>query len=264
MSDTVRQNIADGIFTITMNRPKHLNALNWEMLNGLRQAVEFVLERPDEVRCIVIEGAGKHFMAGGDIVYFQSLMDKSAEEKRHKFNDLISSLHQFVTSLAEVPVPVVAKVRGAAAGFGISLVAGCDMAFASQGAFFTSAYNILGTTPDGGSTYYLPRTVSMKKAMEVVLLTHRYSAPEALQMGLVNQVVDESALDEQVAKSVLQISQSAKTAVRNTKKLIRSSYNNNLNDQLALELECFLESAVTGDFSEGVNAFVDKRKPNFT
>jgi len=262
MSDTVHHTTANGISTITMNRPKQLNALNGEMLGRLHQAVNNICKHKEQVRCVVIQGEGRHFMAGGDIAYFQTLMGQSQEEL---FHELISSLHRLVMRLAELPVPVIAKVRGAAAGFGISLVAGCDLAVASRDAFFTSAYNLLGTSPDGGSTYYLPRTVNMKKTMEIMLLTQRYSAQDALEMGLINQIADDdAALDEQVTKMTANIANSSKLAVKNTKILIRRSYENSLEMQLVLEQKCFLESAMTSDFSEGVNAFVEKRKPDFS
>ena len=258
----VETNLQDGVFTITLSRPKQFNALNWDMLNGLDEAVQFI-EGSSDVRCVVIEGEGDNFMAGGDIVYFHDLIDTEADEKRRIFGELISSVHQLVERLADLPVPVIAKVRGAAAGFGISLVAGCDLAIGTKNSFYTSAYNLLGTSPDGGSTFYLPRSVGMKKAMEIALLTKRYSADEAIEIGLINQVVDDEDLNATVGKVASQIAKSARLAVSNAKRLIRQSFQNDLNNQLKLEQELFLDCAVSNDFSEGVQAFVEKRPPNF-
>ena len=258
----VETNLQDGVFTITLSRPKQFNALNWDMLNGLAEAVQFI-EGSSDVRCVVIEGKGDNFMAGGDIVYFHDLIDTEADEKRKIFSELISAVHQLVERLAALPVPVIAKVRGAAAGFGISLVAGCDLAIGTKNSFYTSAYNLLGTSPDGGSTFYMPRSVGMKKAMEIALLTKRYGADEALEIGLINQVVDDEDLNATVGKVANQIAKSARLAVSNAKKLIRESFQNDLNSQLKLEQELFLDCAGSDDFAEGVRAFVEKRPPNF-
>ena len=258
----VETNLKDGVFTITLSRPKQFNALNWDMLNGLDKAVE-IIEGISDVRCVIIEGKGDNFMAGGDIVYFHDLIDTEADEKRKIFSELISAVHQLVERLAALPVPVIAKVRGAAAGFGISLVAGCDLAIGTNNSFYTSAYNLLGTSPDGGSTFYMPRSVGMKKAMEIALLTKRYSADEALEIGLINQVVDDEDLNATVGKIANQIAKSARLAVSNAKKLIRQSFQNDLNSQLKLEQELFLDCAGSDDFAEGVRAFVEKRPPNF-
>lgn len=260
--NSVETHLQDGIFTITLSRPKQFNALNWDMLNGLDEAVQFI-ERSTDVRCVVIEGKGDNFMAGGDIVYFHDLIDTEAVEKRKIFSELISTVHQLVERLADLPVPVIAKVRGAAAGFGISLVAGCDLAIGTKNSFYTSAYNLLGTSPDGGSTFYMPRSVGMKKAMEIALLTKRYSADEALEIGLINQVVDDEDLNDTVGKVAYQIAKSAHLAVSNAKRLIRQSFQNNLNSQLKLEQELFLDCAGSDDFAEGVRAFVEKRPANF-
>ena len=260
--NSVETHLQDGIFTITLSRPKQFNALNGDMLNGLDKAVQSI-EGSSEVRCVVIEGEGDNFMAGGDIVYFHDLIDAESDEKRKIFGELISSVHQLVERLANLPVPVIAKVRGAAAGFGISLVVGCDLAIGTKNSFYTSAYNLLGTSPDGGSTFYLPRSVGMKKAMEIVLLTKRYNADEALEIGLINQVVDDEDLNAAVERVTNQIAKSARLAVSNAKRLTRQSFQKNLNNQLKLEQELFLDCAVSDDFAEGVRAFVEKRPPNF-
>ena len=259
---TVVTSLKGGIYEITMNRPKQLNALNWELLNELIEAIG-VAENDSNVRCIVIRGEGQHFMAGGDILYFHKLLDWDKQSKVEEFSKLISTVHEFVENIAALPVPVIASVRGAAAGFGISLVAGCDLAIASTTSFYTSAYNLLGTSPDGGSTYYLSRSVGAKKAMEIVLTTKRYSAQDALQMGLINKVVEDGELEKATAQIAGLIENSSRIAVRNAKRLVRNSFQSDLTGQLQSELDCFLECAVSEDFAEGVRAFVEKRKPEF-
>ncbi len=258
----VETNLKNGVFTITLSRPKQFNALNWDMLNHLREAVSLI-QTDAQARCVVIEGRGDNFMAGGDIIYFHGLLDSSEEEKKRQFDELILEVHRMVEQLANLPVPVIAKVRGAAAGFGISLVAGCDLAVGARNSFYTSAYNLLGTSPDGGSTYYLPRSVGMKKAMEIVLLTKRYSAEEALEIGLINEVVDNEHLDAAVDKIAKQVANSARLAVSNAKRLIRQSLQHDLHAQLEAERKHFLDCAISDDFTEGVRAFVEKRPADF-
>ncbi len=260
--DSVEVKSKDRIFTIRLNRPKQFNALNWAMLNSLIEAVSMI-ESNREVRCVVIEGEGDNFMAGGDIAYFQRLLDVNANERRQKFDELITEVHNLVQRLADLPVPVIAKVRGAAAGFGISLVAGCDLAIGTQDSFYTSAYNLLGVSPDGGSTYYIPRSVGLKKAMEIVLTPKRYSAEQAMQMGLINEVVADDSLDAAVNSLAEFITKSSRTAVANAKHLLRQSLQNNLESQLKAEQECFLECADGDDFAEGIQAFMEKRLPKF-
>ena len=252
----------EGVYRIKMNRPKQFNALNRDMLEGLTEAFDEV-RHDSSVRCVVLCGEGANFMAGGDIQYFYELRDLDQDSKINAFNSLISDVHDLVENMALLPVPVIASIRGAAAGFGISLVAGSDLAIASRDSFYTSAYNLLGTSPDGGSTYYLPRSVGMKKSMEITLLTKRYSAHEALEMGLINMLVEDDDLENTTAKTAATIVSSARSAVANAKHLIRQSFNNELSSQLKSELDCFLECVAKDDFFEGVTAFVEKRKPRF-
>ncbi len=261
MNAIVTENF-EGVCRIRMNRPKQFNALNRDMLERLTNAIDEV-KNDSSVRCVVLCGEGANFMAGGDIQYFHELRNLDRESKIDAFNSLISDVHNLVEYMASLPVPVIASVRGAAAGFGISLVAGSDLAVASKSSFYTSAYNLLGTSPDGGSTYYLPRSVGMKKSMEITLLTKRYSAQEALEMGLVNMVVEDDDLENVTSKTAATIVSSARFAVANAKRLIRQSFNNDMNTQLKFELDSFLECMVEDDFFEGVTAFVEKRKPRF-
>ncbi len=260
--DTVLVSATDGIVELTLNRPKQLNALNWEMITSLNTTIDMI-GKDSSARCVVLKGAGNHFMAGGDIAYFHTLLDLDEHARVATFSKLISAVHQFVNKAAELPIPVIASVQGAAAGFGISLVAGCDLAIATETSIFTSAYSHLGTSPDGGSTYYLPRIVGLKKAMEIVLLSERLDAQTALDIQLINKIVKESELDSATTKIARTIASSARLSVCNAKHLIRSSLQNDLSSQLNMELENFLGCVATADFAEGVRAFVDKRKPNF-
>ena len=147
---------AGGVATIAMNRPKALNALNRDLTLALREAI-FAAEQDKAVRCVVIKG-GEHFMAGGDLKWFhENLAKYSGAEIKVTFEGFIQEVHAMIISLRRMPKPVLASVSGAAAGFGLSLVMACDLAIAADTAYFTLAYSAIGVSPDGGSTFALPR-----------------------------------------------------------------------------------------------------------
>jgi len=179
--DTVLVKTAGGICRLTLNRPKSLNAINPEMAHELQKAAAEI--RSDQsIRVVVIQGAGDHFMAGGDIKSFKTLLDGNPDEARIRdyFDELLSTVHGFITDFREMPKPVIAGVRGAVAGAGVSLMLAADMVLAAEDTIFALAYCHLGTAPDAGSTYALPRTVGLKRAFEMALLGDRFDGETAL------------------------------------------------------------------------------------
>ena len=137
----------------------------------------------------MLQGAGGYFMAGGDLRAFYSLLDRKPDERRRHFETTIDRVHAIIRSMRRMPQPVIAKIDGAAGGFGLSLVLAADLAVAAADSIFTMAYCRIGTSPDGSSTWFLPRTVGAKKAMELALLGDRFGAREAERLGIVNRVV---------------------------------------------------------------------------
>ena len=253
---------ANAVTTITLNRPKALNALDRELSLGLREAV-FAAEHDRAVRCVVIRG-GEHFMAGGDLKWFaQQIEGRSATQKRILFEQFVHEVHAMILSLKRMPKPVVASVNGAAAGFGLSLVMACDLALASDTAYFTLAYSLIGVSPDGSSTYSLPRIVGAKRAMEIALLGDRFDAAAAERMGLVNRVVPAAQLEAETAKLAARLAAGPTAAYGRTKALLNSSFGNSLEAQLQREAESFAQCTSEPDFAEGLRAFLDKRKPQF-
>lgn len=253
---------ADAISTITLNRPRALNALNRELTVALRDAV-FAAENDAAVRCVVIRG-GEHFMAGGDVKGFhERLGARSGAATRVEFEGFIHEVHAIIISLRRMPKPVIAAVSGAAAGFGMSLMMACDLVLAADDAYFTLAYCLIGTSPDGGSTFALPRIVGGKKAMEIALLSERFDAATAERLGLVNRVVPAAALDAETQKLAARLAAGPTAVYGRTKALLNRSLGNSLESQLQFEAECFAQSASEPDFAEGVRAFVEKRKPRF-
>lgn len=263
MNDTVLLDVREGIATLTLNRPKALNALGLEMGEALLARVE-ELHRRDGVKLVVVTGAGDHFMAGGDLKEFHTIVGGEPARRREVFRELIGRyVNPAVEILRGIPQPVVGKVRGACAGFGFSLMLGCDLVIAADNAYFTTGYSLLGTTPDGGGTYFLPRTVGSKKAAELMLLSERIDAREALAMGLINRVVPLAELDAECDRLARRLAAGPSLAYAGAKALLNASIASTLEQQLQAETDSFSRCSATGDFAEGVTAFIEKRKPSF-
>jgi 2-(1,2-epoxy-1,2-dihydrophenyl)acetyl-CoA isomerase len=262
MHDTVLLARDGPVATLTLNRPDVLNVLDVAMVDALAaHALELAADR--DVRVVVVAGAGPHFMAGGDVRMFASLAHLAPAERTARFEQFIIPLHGVLEQLVRLPQPLIARVHGACAGFGLSLMAACDLAIAADDAYFTTAYRHIGLTPDGSSTWFLPRIVGPRKATELVLLSPRLAAPDALAIGLVNKVVPRAELDAAVASAANSLATGAALAIANAKRLLRGSLDRSLPEQLAAEAASIAQCAGTADFVEGVTAFVAKRAPKF-
>jgi 2-(1,2-epoxy-1,2-dihydrophenyl)acetyl-CoA isomerase len=259
---TVIADIDNGIATLTMNRPEVLNSMNAVMARELRLAAE-KLATDDAVRCVVLCGAGEHFMAGGDIGFFKQQMAKGVAGERLLSKEVFADAHGFIRALNKLPQPVIASVQGMVVGFGISLMSACDLVVAADNSQFSLGYSQLGVSPDGGSTYFLPRTIGIKRTMELLLLGDRYDAPQFLAMGMLNRVVSGSELEAETLKLARRLAAGPAHAYANSKQLVNASLNSTLEEQLDAEEEKFIDCTTTTDFAEGVNAFCEKRRPNF-
>jgi 2-(1,2-epoxy-1,2-dihydrophenyl)acetyl-CoA isomerase len=263
MSDEVLYAVNDGVATLTLNRPDVMNAIDGKMAVALRGCIDR-LEGDPSVRAVILEGAGKAFMAGGDIKFFTEVTGLSPEARSRHFQHFIDvEVHPLLLRLRRMQLPVIGRVHGAVAGFGMSLMLNCDLVYASPETIFTLAYIRLGTSPDGGSTYFLARHVGAKRAMEIALLGDRFDAEMALSLGLINEIVPEEALAEHVSSIAERLARGPTEALAQTKQLISTSLDHTLEEQLAAEGRAFSRCAATPDFVEGVAAFVGKRPPTF-
>lgn len=253
---------ASGVATLTLNRPEALNVLNDQLCTHLHDALGQV-ESNSDVRAVVLQGAGPHFMAGGDIKSFHTMLDQAPTERRQWFEQLLASAHESIIRIRHMEKPVLASVRGAVAGFGLSLMNSCDLAVAADDAYFTMAYCNIGTSPDGSGTYGLPRIVGLKRAMEISLLGERFDARQAFELGLVNRVVPVTALPDTTRSLAVRLAAGPTRALGRTKRLLNESLNRTLIEQLLAEQVSFARCAMEADFESGVRAFVEKRKPVF-
>ncbi len=262
MTDHLLFEKKDGIATLIMNRPESRNALSIEMRQALFDAVTDI-ESDDSVRCVIVKGAGDHFMAGGDVISFAEIAKQDPDERRKMFEARIHGLHPTMMTMRRMQKPIIASVQGAAAGFGLSFAMACDLVIASDDAFFTLAYINIATTPDGSGTYSLPRMVGLKKAMEIAMLGDRFDAEEAHRIGLVNRIVPKAELEEQTAKLARRLANGPTVAIGRTKQMMHASLTNSMEEQLHSEAENFAACSATNDWAEGVTAFAEKRKPEF-
>ena len=263
MNETVLLARTGPVATLTLNRPDALNVLDEAMVDALIPAAADVAADPG-IRVLVVQGAGKHFMAGGDIRTFARESSRPPDERQRSFQRLVERVHVAVETLARMPQPVVARVQGAVAGFGLSLMNACDLAIASDDAYFAAGYRQIGITPDGGGTWSLPRIVGQRRALGILLLGERFGAADALAMGLVNRVVPLAELDVAVEAVARALADGPREALSATKRLLRDSLDRTLSGQLQAEAVSFGRLSATDDFVEGVASFLEKRPPRFS
>lgn len=258
MSKTLLYSVAGSVATITLNRPQVMNALDADMIVQLRAACEQACDDA-VVRAIVLRGNGPAFLAGGDVALFHANLPRLPEMA----GKLAGELHHAIMALRRAAKPVLASVHGAVAGAGISLLAAADLALAAADAKFTLAYSRIAASPDGGSTYFLPRLIGVRRALEMALLSDTFDAHTAREIGLVNWVVPAAELAAETEKIAGRLASGPTVAYGETKALVNQSFDNTLERQLEAEAQAFARCARTADLAEGVTAFVEKRKPNF-
>lgn len=253
---TIEITRAAGVATVRLNRPDKLNALSQEMYHALADAF-VALNADDEARCIVLTGAGRAFCAGGDITSMGSY-DIVAGRKRSK------SHHNMVAALHNLEKPVIAAIRGPAAGIGASLALASDLIIASETAYLLMAFKNVGIPPDGGAVYFLTQRLGVAKAKELVYTARKLPAQEALALGLVMKVVPDDRLEAEAQAFATELASSATYALGLAKRMFHSMYTPTLEQLLELENVAVCGARLTHDHAEGIAAFKEKRKPRFT
>ncbi len=261
--NAVLYEVSEKIATLTLNRPESLNAVNPSMIEALLAAVSRAGSDP-AVRAVLLCTSGKHFMAGGDLKWFQEQMALPAETCQENYDALIQGVQSLVLEMRSMDKPVIAAVQGAVAGFGLSLMLAADLALAAENAYFTLAYSNIALSPDGGATWTLPRLVGLKKAMEIALLGERFDAQSANDLGLVNRLLPADQLLAEARALALRLACGPARALAQTKALINRAYDHSFEDQLRAERCLFVGCATHPDFAEGLAGFFEKRKPVFS
>jgi 2-(1,2-epoxy-1,2-dihydrophenyl)acetyl-CoA isomerase len=255
----IQFDVKDNIARITLNRPDAANALNIEMSTDLMHAALQCSEDPT-IRAVIITGTGRMFCAGGDLKSFAA----QGEKLPYHLKEVTTYLHAAVSRFTRMDAPVIAAVNGTAAGAGMSLACSCDLVLAAESAKFTMAYTRAGLNPDGSSTYFLPRIVGLKRALELALTNRLLSAQEAEQWGIVTKVVPDANLQTEADALATQLASAATGALGATKRLLHSGWNETLETQMELEAQAIAARAHTADGREGITAFLEKRAPKFT
>jgi 2-(1,2-epoxy-1,2-dihydrophenyl)acetyl-CoA isomerase len=249
---------ADGVAWITLNRPESYNAVNLALVEELAQAA-LRAETDPGMRAVVLRGAGRGFCGGGDLRDF----DAHAADLPSLVREVTTSLHTAVSRFARMPAPVIAAVHGSAAGAGMSLAMACDLVVAASSARFTMAYTRLGLVPDGSSSYFLPRLVGLKRALELALTNRMLSAAEALEWGIVNEVVEDGELESRAGALARSLAAGPTAAFGLAKRLLHGGWTESLETQMTLETHAIAQVAGTADSREGIRAFLEKRPPRF-
>lgn len=253
---TVLFQIENNVAYLTLNRPEKFNSFNREMALALQQHLD-ACAQDENVRCIYITGTGKAFCAGQDLAEATDPqgpeMEKIVEEH---YNPIILRLRQ-------IEKPIIAAVNGVAAGAGANIALACDIVVATEGAAFIQAFSKIGLIPDSGGTFFLPRLIGMQRAAALMMTGDKVGAQEAVSMGMIYKSFADEAFETESKKLAVQLAQMPTKGIGLTKRLLNESYSNTLQQQLEREKQVQVEAGATYDFKEGVNAFLEKRKPAF-
>jgi 2-(1,2-epoxy-1,2-dihydrophenyl)acetyl-CoA isomerase len=245
------------IARITLNRPDAANAMNDTMTRELADAAR----RCDHgaTKAVILTGAGRFFSAGGDL----RAMASSASTPGGYVKAMADDLHRAISTFARMDAVLIIAVNGVAAGAGFSLAMAGDLVLAARSATFTMAYTAAGLSPDGSSSYYLPRLIGVRRTQELMLTNRKLSTDEALQWGLLTEVVDDAELAGRVDALAKQIASGAGQAASAVKKLVLMSFANGLEEQMEIEGRLIAQRADSADGKEGIDAFLQKRRPEF-
>ena len=254
--DHINFTIEDGVARIQFNRPKVYNSFNRAMALEVQAALDKSAEDKD-VRCICITGTGKAFSAG------QDLQEIVAEDGPKLPTIIKEHYNPIIERIIKIEKPIVAAINGVAAGAGANIALACDITIAKFSATFIQAFSKIGLIPDSGGTYYLPRIIGRSKASALMMLGDKVTAEDAERMGMIYKVVNDELFEDEISKICLKLAKMPTLGLGLTKRALNHTFNNDIHQQLALEDELQTKSGLSEDYGEGVNAFLEKRKPIF-
>lgn len=254
---SIIKEIKDKTAYLTLNRPAVFNSFNREMALLLQSELDACENNPD-IRAIVITGMGKAFCAG------QDLKEVTSPELNPGFKKILEEHYNpIISRIRSIEKPVIGAINGVAAGAGANIALACDVVIASENASFIQAFSKIGLIPDSAGTFFLPRLIGFQKASALMMLGDKVSAQDAEKMGMVYKVISSENFSEEVNTIANTLANMPTKALGLTKRLLNQSMTNSLEEQLDLESKLQIEAAQSGDYAEGVDAFVNKRKPEF-
>lgn len=247
----------NSVFTITLNRPDVFNAFNDEQSYELQEALKMA-KKDEEVRVVVLTGAGKAFCSG------QDLKAISGVEKRSFIDSLHKRYNPIILEIRNMPKPVICKLNGVAAGAGCSIALACDFISAVEQASLIEVFINVGLVLDSGSTYFLPRLVGSNRAFELATMGNKVTAKQALEWGMINRCFTQDEFNVETQKIIDYYASAPTKAIGLMKKMLNKSFQSSLESILDYEAYCQETAGNSSDNKEGVAAFIEKRKPNFT
>ncbi|MHA1670612.1 MAG: enoyl-CoA hydratase/isomerase family protein [Promethearchaeota archaeon] len=247
-----------GFAMLSFNRPHNMNAFNYTLVSEFCDALRTIIKEKS-INCVIITGKGKAFSVGGDISEFKEYTDPTVSMAK-----LAAKLHEGIRLIKSIRIPLVAAINGPCFGAALGYACSCDLRYCNEKATFGAAFTGIGLSPDSSTSFHLPKVVGYSLASEMILLNRILNSQEAQRYGLVNNIfLSDDNFIEEVKKVVSQLSTGPIEAFQASKKLIQNSYLNDLESHLEEEAKNIEKCAGTEDFLEGLNAFLEKRRPNF-
>lgn len=252
----INKEIKNQVAILTLNRPEKYHSFVKEMALALQSELD-ACNNDSNIRCIVITASGKAFCAGQDL---SEAIDSNGPGLKKIVDEHYNPI---IRKIRNIEKPIIAAVNGVAAGAGASIALACDIVIAKKSAVFVQAFSKIGLIPDSAATFFLPRLIGVQKAAGLMMTGEPITAEDAHKIGMIYKYVDDDKFDDEINLFSEKISKMPTKGLGLTKRLLNSSFNNNLEEQLTDELNAQIIAGKTNDYNEGVNAFLAKRKPNF-
>lgn len=259
MSKYISTSLGDSILTITLDRPDKLNSFTEPMARQLQEALKEAVEN-EEVRCVLLTGSGKAFCAGQDL---PEVVEREKDDNYELGDTVRTNYNPTIKAIRHLEKPVICAVNGTAAGAGANIAFACDIVLASDKAVFVQSFSKIGLIPDSGGTFFLPRLVGLQRANILYLLDEKVSPEQAEEIGLIYKVVEAESLMNEARQICQKLASLPTKGFGLYKQAINRSFDNNLDDHLELEADLQTKAGKTHDYTEGVQAFLEKRKPEF-